>query len=525
MSIWSFLFGWWKPRPPKPPVPPPPALRAIAIIVKNTQAAPVQGASVRLDGHNEVGVTNSDGYYAFLEVPESLVETHLFVTHPEYLDSNKHLTLAPGNGDYYSDPLVPLVVPVPVRTGRTSIQNGAFVDDGGPYNPIGASFFPAVWAHKYDYDRFVENAKFLAAGGIDYVRIWGQVGGDGVWADRSVDPTWPDYDEQLAGTIDVLYSLGLRTQVTILAGAGDAGVETYDKQKEFVKRVVDICNARKEKIQFLELSNESWNLSVEDNRSLGRYMASLTDIPCSLTSVSQSDPSLYADMRDVVELAIVHYDRDISKADGYDRPTRQPWGYPGEYFPDTSVVPQWAIDNEGIGPYSSVAEDKDPLRNITRRVVAWIAAAPASLWHAGPGIYFGGQGAAKSGSPANFWEVPGVNETLDGFELLRKLVPAGIAAWHKTNSHWTDYPWTMVTPVGDGMFEKGYGCVRAYATTNGSTVVCVPFGIADRVELAEKRPLNWTVYSLLDGHVIQSGTGNIRLNESDGVAQLIVATY
>jgi len=479
-----------------------------------------------LDGYAPIGVTNADGYHPFLEVPESLIETHLFQTHPEYVGADLHLTLRPGNGDYDGAPMTPLAPPVLIRTGYTRIENGAFVDDGGPYNPIGESFFWAVWGYKFDQARMFQNADFLASGAIDYARIFGQVGGNTAWADRPINPNWPDYDDVLRGTIDSLYERGLRTELTIFAGAGDEGVETPEKRKQFAKRCTDIANSRREKIQFIEISNESVGFDgVDELRDLARYVASMTDIPVAISSVDQSGDGLYTNMRDVVELATVHYDRDISKADGYDRPTRQPWGYPGEYFPDTSIVPQWASDNEGIGPYSSVAEDKDPLRNITRRVVAWIAAAPSSLHHSGPGIFGGGAAAAKSGSPANFWETPGINETFAGFQVLREKVPQGIAAWHQTNSHWADYPWTMATPVGDDLFAQGYGCVRAYATENGSKVVCVPFGIKDRVELREKRPMNWSVYSLLDGHLLQSGTGDIRLPQSDGVAQLIIADY
>jgi hypothetical protein len=253
-----------------------------------------------------------------------------------------------------------------------------------------------------------------------------------------------------------------------------------------------------------------------------RHLASRSEIPVAITSIEQSSPDLYEGMRGIADVATCHYDRGIDYADGYDRPTRQPWGYPGEYYPNGhSTVPPQAIDNEGIGPYSSVASDMDPLRNVTRRVVAWIAGNPASLYHCGPGIYFGGQGAARDGSPANFWEVPGVEETLAGFRVLRRLVPPGISGWSRSNNAWSTYPFTMSTEVG----PEGIGCVRAYATTNGRQVVCVPFGIRDHVTLMEKRPMDWTVYALLTGDVLQQGTGTLTLPQSDGAAQLILGTY
>jgi hypothetical protein len=419
-------------------------------------------------------------------------------------------------------PAGPAVV---IPTGRVQLVGGAFVDDRGPWNPIGASFFPAAWAWKFDRSRFLENVEFLAPF-IDYVRIWGQVGG-GPWVDRPTNPDWPDYEEVMAGTIDALYERGVRTQITILAGAGAEGAETPDRRRRLLDQTLAYLSGREQKIMFIEIANEKVGLEVPELRELARSFAPRTTIPVAITSIPQAPSDLYLGMRDVVDVATCHYDRGTDYADGFDRSTRQPWGYPGEYYDDASTAPQQAIDNEGVGPYSSVASDMDPLRNVSRRVVAWIAKNPASLWHAGPGIYFGGAGGGPSGSPANFPEIPGGAETLAGFGVIRKLVPPGISGWSRQNSRvqdWPNYPWEHRTGVGEGMFSTGEGCVRAYATIGGQQVVCVPFGIRKQVVMAERRPMDWTVYSLLTGDVLQAGSGTLTLPVEHGTAQLILGT-
>ena len=36
--------------------------------------------------------------------------------------------------------------------------------------------------------------------------------------------------------------------------------------------------------------------------------------------------------------------------------------------------------------------------------------------------------------------------------------------------------------------------------------------------------MTWRVHSLLDGHVLQEGRGDLRVREADGLAQLILGT-
>lgn len=64
-------------------------------------------------------------------------------------------------------------------------------------------------------------------------------------------------------------------------------------------------------------------------------------------------------LAEVSDLMTPHFDRDVSKADGYDRPVRQPWEM---LFQARAAGVEAYVNNEPIGPQSSVAEDDDPGR-------------------------------------------------------------------------------------------------------------------------------------------------------------------
>ena len=83
---------------------------------------------------------------------------------------------------------------------------------------IGASLFPALWAYQNDKPRLNADIATLADGGVDWVRVFGTVGPEGPWADRTVDPTVPGFSACINGLMDLLTDAGLQVQWTILAG-------------------------------------------------------------------------------------------------------------------------------------------------------------------------------------------------------------------------------------------------------------------------------------------------------------------
>jgi hypothetical protein len=429
-------------------------------------------------------------------------------------------------------PLPPGPAPIPPPTGIVRIENGAMVDDRGPFNALVASLFWALWGYKFDRERLEQNLVTLRPGQFEAVRIFGQVGEspqDAAWGDRYIDPDWPDFASVLQGTLDLCATHGMRVALCIFASikkfATDAACD------RFIDKVVDAVRGREHLILYWEIANEGYGTGSnrEQLRRLCRYLRSKVSGLVAITSAQAGVETchLYAD--NIANFATEHFERDVNAADGHWRPVRQPWGWPGEYdgawekeYPGTPAprLPKCS-NNEPIGPYSSIATEHDPLHLIAAAAVSYIAGCPSYVYHCGPGIYGGGAWGARLARPANFWDVPGLTETLKGYAVLRDLLPQGISGWGRQNHGWTNYPWTMVTQAG----TEGDGCVRAYATDNGSQIVCVPFGIRDHVQLAQRRAMTWRVHSLLDGRLLREGMGDLRVYQRDGDAQLIVGRF
>lgn len=389
------------------------------------------------------------------------------------------------------------------RRGVVRIRNQTAVeDDDGPFNALGASLFYAP--HAYKFDRlFLEAQLARLAGGVDYVRILGSVGG-GSWSDREIDPRWPDYDDVIAGFVDLAYDkYGIRTQITIFGGF--PGVTDSQAQREaLVDRIGAIVRLRPDATFAAEISNESWQNGFPDPRplrELGRRLQA--QIP-NLVALSTPEPSaraaemacgLYAGAE--MRAATMHYDRDISKADRQWRPVRQPWGWPGEYdMGCPGQLPTLVLNNEPIGPYSSVAEDGDPLRIVMAYVTTFIARNGAYVYHAGAGIRGGGAADIARGRPAAF-DFPGFTETMRGFAAAKKYLPPGLASWAKQNGAWPGHPFSWDgDPFSDGRL------VRAYATRDGGRWVVALIGLNGRVSWRMKAAGSFDVLDPLTGIVM-----------------------
>src|SRR4029450_9126277 len=68
------------------------------------------------------------------------------------------------------------------RKGPVRVDGQALRDDGGVFNPMGASLFWLAWAVKFDRPRLESNLRTLADAGFEYVRAFGVVGPAGGWA-------------------------------------------------------------------------------------------------------------------------------------------------------------------------------------------------------------------------------------------------------------------------------------------------------------------------------------------------------
>ena len=379
------------------------------------------------------------------------------------------------------------------RSGTVRLEGRTFADDRGPWNPLGTTLFWALWGEKHDPERLDRNLAHLAAHEVDYVRMLGMVGAPS-WEDRTIDPQWPDYWDVAARLFDRLERHGLRAQVTVFADA-QVMMPGEDDRRAFVEAWARFANGRRAQVFTMEVANEAWQNGFEGDvgmvglRRLGRQLAASTDIPVALSSVPHEQGTWCAAYAGAgVDVATVHYDRDVSRADGPWRPVRQPWGYPDDY--DTGCdgqLPKAVVNNEPIGPFSSVSADADPERIALGYAMTFVAGNGAYVYHHGAGIRGGGAADVARGRPANLDD--GDPAALDALAAMRRLLPPGLAAWNRSAADSASMPFEGFARA----VETG-AIVGAYAAASDQRVVLLVLGIEQAVPVTAHVPLRLTIY-------------------------------
>lgn len=381
------------------------------------------------------------------------------------------------------------------RTGAVRLEGRAFVDDQGAFNAFGASLFWALWGEKHDAARLEQNIAFLAQFDVDYIRILGMVGNDG-WSDRRIDPTADDYWP----TVDALFARlarhGLRAQVTIFADA-QAVMPSAEARRAFASEWATYADMHADRVQLLEVANEYWQngLDVAEVRAIGRYLDENTEIPIALSAFEEGHfCSLYGGA--VADVASIHYDRNVSLADGPWRPERQPWGFPIEYAMGCRFDGP-ALNNEPIGPHASVAEDADPLRLALGYVTTFVAGNAAYVYHTGAGIRGGGWADQARGRFANVFDYD--HTIIRALQHWRNALPAGLANWTRANAQWAEFPWDGSQHAVD----RG-DIVRAYVTMSGEQLRGVILGVRRPHAITAKRPLELQLLHPVTGDTLHT---------------------
>lgn len=406
------------------------------------------------------------------------------------------------------------------RRGVVRLEGWSLVDDDGPFLATGATLFWGLWGYQHDRTRLEANLRWLAeTQAVDYIRVLGTVGGQG-WEDRSVDCRAPGWEADVAGLTDLAYdTFGLRLEWTLFGGLNHT--PTRADQEAAVDGLLRAVRGREHKVVLLETANEGWQTGfggeagLAELRALTRRLNAGTDI---LVAATSNHEGLFCETYagGIADLATIHFDRETRLADGPWRPVRQPWGYPGELNCTFTLPP--GSSNEPIGPYSSVAEERDPTRLIAQVLVAHLAGLPTSVMHAGPGIYGGGWASGKSGSPANLWETDRLADTLQGLAAIKALLPGDLASWDRHNSGWATAPFAVDELWPDA--NADHGAVRVYSARRGEQFVTLAFGIRQYVTLTARWPMSVDLIRVPDGEVIGRRDLNAgetwRLEEGDG---------
>ena len=519
------LLSACHPLPPQPPLEPSFTIGFRAVDAATSVVIPKATVRYWFTGNTPeaaaVAETNYQGR-VFFKVPGGVTASHVWVTASGYQPFEQHVDARPG-----LELVVQLAAnppPRPMRQGRVRLEGHTLVDETGPFLGHGATLFWGLWGYQHDRARLEQNLAYLAdSRAIDHVRVLASVGGDW-WADRHADPNAPDYDQALAELTDLVYDkYGMRTEWTIFGGVEDT--PTAASREMLVDRVLAMTRGREEKVILLETANEAAGngfggaAGLAELRQLTRRMNDATSILVAASSIHE-DPAAFCDVygAGVADIATIHFDRDIGKAEGVWRPVRQPWGYPGE-FPCDGLPP--GDSNEPIGPYSSVAEERDPTRLVAQAVVAHIAGLPLSVLHTGPGIWGGGKGGQARGIPANLWDTPGLTDTLKGLAAVTAVLPPRLASWSKQNSGWAGTPFGV-----DAFWPEGgtHGAVRVYSATQGTQFVTAAIGVRGYVELTPRWPMSFELRPMRAGetatYTVKSGE-TVRLSEGSGAWLLI----
>lgn len=566
----SVLFGCTRPVPsPQPPPPPPPtpttAIFHIAVENEKTNERiggariDVQHCVSRADlcqGIDDARTRQEDGYTGelILQYGEWAYEVHADGFHPFF----GVLPFLEGSDTVRDGVVVKLrpIRPPPVRrTGVVRMEGTSLADDQGYWFADAVTLFPAIsLVHNYP-DQATKWCDQLRKYGVQAARVLAVVGGGSVpvggthvdpWKHHVSDPRSGDFAERLARTTDYLYDeCGVRTAWTLFGGVDNA--PSFADQVRVAQIWLDVMRPRLSKVAWVEVSNESWQTGFggkEDRlRELARILrANLpSNFPISISATPEFDvvaelKAMYGGLGGAANMHTPHLSRDVWKADGPWRPVRQPWGW-AEGMP--SDGPRAAIDNEPIGPGSSVAVERNASRLVMTWVVAKVARMTGRVFHTDAGVwachianeFAGGHDDGLRGRFCNLDEEPGAAAALDAQQKLREHLPSDMHTWHRTRHGFHDHPFAQAfLPVGVQIWpdEGGHGVVRPYCSINGPRFVCAMVGIRSHVDLSWAGAMEATIYSAASGEPIDRIEAHQRsktLRQEFDTDQVVVGTF
>jgi hypothetical protein len=382
--------------------------------------------------------------------------------------------------------------------GTVRVEQGVLVDDVGPFWAIGATYMAAPWFYKFDRARLERNLAFLAEGGIDYVRVLGEVGGR-FWEGREIDPRWPDYPAVVAGLTDLAYDkYGLRVQLTVFGGVDFS--TTPAQRRALVDRIVKVIETRPQKVMLLEIGNEAWKngFAGEGGRTELRALAEraaaslrgrgirLPVAPSApATSACADVAALYGGLG--VDVATVHFSRDVSGPERGWGPVIQP-----RRFVRCAGAPAITVNNEPIGPRSSVVSEEDPVRLASAALVTVLSRMPLYVLHSRAGVR----------GDLEFPELPNVKATLAAFGVLHRVVPRAIATATPLAA---DAPTALLelrSPVAPDV-SAGPGVVGYYAVRLGAEDLAAAVGVRGPLSLRARHASSVEAYDLSTGDVVK----------------------
>ncbi len=387
----------------------------------------------------------------------------------------------------------PPTPPAPVVPGANGLfrlfgQRAAGDDDGAKLY-VGLSRFALLWFWKHDRDRVLRWLDRDRALGYRYLRVFAQVanmGTDTFWTGREIDADASDHSELIASLTYAAAERGLLLLWTIIGKGGPADSQRY--RVDLVRRVAQVLRDVRTGVLIPECVNEpGFYLSLPELRELydaGKEVA--PNLPWATGAVwteagwaekpeyfgaTGFSPEGWAKTQGIVGIA--HLDRDTSKGEMQDRPWRQGW--------DVGLEGRRWIDNERIGPGSSVNSENRGNVLRSHAAVAFICRAFATCLHGKAGV----RGDIEWEGQPGYIESPRAIRGLPG-DLVN-------GRQHNARDVYPDRPFDL--PIEYVRSENGNtrGIVRCYTCqAPDGTYYSVPFGPVSDYRLVAVRPLHVT---------------------------------
>ena len=384
----------------------------------------------------------------------------------------------------------------PARHGTVSLEGRALRDAGGSFLGLGATYMQALRHCKYDRPRLDAELAFLSRCGFNYVRVLSMVD----WPGLEISPVdhknreghpvaaWPDYEAQLRELVDIVFSHGLRTQVTIFADAQHIMPDPALRRRH-AERVTGVLRGSEGKVILYEIANEAWQNGfpgdggIRELRELGGCVAAASPVLLALSAPFDGDnradalARLYAGSRATV--ATVHFSRDLRSGAGPWLPVVDCW--------DTALRPGIppVSSNEPIGPGASVASEDDPELLLAAAAFAYVAGLPMYVFHSGAGVM--GERRFESMS----W--------LPQFKVLPDLLPSDLPNWDRYDGDSAANPLSAV--------EQGLNPLHNCGARRGRQFVQLPLALPGEGRLFRANSdAALSVYELSTGRRVQRAT-------------------
>ena len=391
------------------------------------------------------------------------------------------LVLEPGEPPI--QPKIPQINPQPV-----TISGRCMKDSRGRYLPIGFTMMWAMWGYRHDRKRFLDNIKFMESLGVfDYARILTNISRNHYWSDKSIEPDWNDYDEIFKGTIDALWEVGLRTQVTIFGSAEDYGNMKYQDQRlEHVARICSLMEGREYKVQFVEIANEAYNIGLDSLADISELVRAVTgsfsDGFCGLAATSPQGGGaddvtlqrLFSEHECPANITTVHFDRNDWE-ENY-RHCRQPW-----HVQHWDHVPKFFSSNEPRNLHET---------NYSPELIAMDFANTAI---SGGGTYVMHCAEGVRGD-RDFSEIPRILQIANALKNVKKVLPNDIASGGVANHHWDTHPFEG---LDDQIWPDGQntGVVRCFSSFINNEYYVIPLGIKEELMFISTFDMRIDVYN------------------------------